>query len=98
MATRWDDPTNNQMQRVAKLVMIEMGGHRQQIWNLSGKHKAGGRAHILTEATGATKHIPQSKAGITALIQALYALYCVSGDCEASREEALLDAIEYHSA
>jgi hypothetical protein len=55
------------------------------IFSLSGSARASVRAHIMSALKGA--HVPQSKAGLTALYDAFITLSGVTGTCRAAEED-----------
>ncbi len=91
----WNDASYTKEQQIAKLVLIEMGGGYVDIWRMAGPAKASCRSSLMSELNGVKT--PQAKSGVNAIKAALYTLYCVSGDTENSREQALAEAIAYHS-
>ncbi len=71
-------------QKIAKMLLVKTGGAKN-LWVLAGPARAAARAELMSELKGVKR--PQSKSGVNALRDELYALYEISGDCEATREE-----------
>ena len=61
---------------------------RYDVWALAGSHNGANRAIVLSHLTGIRQ--PQSKAGVTALREALYSVLDVTGDCLAAKEDDFL--------
>lgn len=91
----WNDPKYTKLQRVAKLVKIEIGGGYVDIWKLAGPSKGSCRASLMSEINGFKT--PQSKSGVNAIRDTLFEMYGVTGDCLALREKALAVAVELNS-
>lgn len=58
---------------------------RFDVWMLAGPAKASCRAHIMSVLAG--RRWPQSKSGVTALRDALWAICNPPGECLAQRED-----------
>jgi hypothetical protein len=67
-----------------RLVGVYTAG-RFQLWSLAGPAKASCRAHVASVFHGVK--VPQGKAGVNALRDALYPAVGASGACEAVRAE-----------
>ena len=75
---------------LAKQISAILAGRRPGY--IFGPSNAADRAAILSLLTG--QKVPKSKAGITAMMQALYQTFGVSGACIAVRESNLALEIE----
>jgi hypothetical protein len=64
---------------------------RYDIWQLAGSHNGANRAIVLSHLTGIRQ--PQSKAGVTALREAIYTALDVQGGCLAERETEFLNKV-----
>lgn len=67
-----------------RLLGVYTGG-RFVPWALAGPAKASRRAHVMSALAGA--RVPQSRAGITAIEQALFSITQADGSCLAVRED-----------
>ena len=78
-----------QSKEAIRLLGIYTAG-RFDIWMLAGSSKASVRAHIMSVLLG-TK-TPQSRSGINALRSEFYSRLNITGECEAHREQAFIQA------
>ncbi len=76
--------TPNQREALRLLGVYTAG--RFDPWILMGPAKASCRAHIMSVLQG--KRVPQSKAGVTAIKDAFYAIAKPIGNCSAAQDEA----------
>lgn len=76
----------NTKQAVELLAAYTAG--RFDIWMLAGPSKASCRAHVVSALLG--HKVPQSKAGVTAIREAFYAIAKPAGDCIANREDSFV--------
>ena len=75
--------------RDAMHLLAKHTGGRFDIWALAGPHNAKARAEIASALAG--RKVPQSRAGVTAIRDSLYAMVSPSGNCNATREDAFID-------
>lgn len=61
---------------------------KYDLWLLAGSSRASCRAHVMTVLMGA--RIPQSKAGVNALRDALYRAAGIEGDCLAEKNDKFI--------
>jgi hypothetical protein len=76
----------NENQIEALRMFDRLSGGSFDAWALAGPHNAKNRAAIMTAWHG--RKIPQAKAGVTAIRQAMYETAKPTGDCLAARETA----------
>jgi hypothetical protein len=61
---------------------------RYDVWLLAGNSRAGCRAHVMSVLQGI--RVPQSKAGVNALRDALYQAAGIEGECLAEKDDKFL--------
>ena len=82
---------SDNLKEALRLVRIYTGGGCN-LWQLCAKQRAGVRAHIMSALLG--KKVPQSKAGINALREAIYKEAGITGSCHAHQDSNFRDMMK----
>ena len=67
--------------------LLLLSSYRFDVWALAGSQRASVRAHVMSELINNGNRVPQAKAGVNALRDALYDLGSIAGSCSAHRED-----------